>query len=186
MDFGDYKKAISKTIEADCIEVTFTYAPSRVITQLSKSSSKRIAPFSFLEEFSTDEAWKKFDDYGHFLGLSDAVQFADKSQALKIREDFLRVLALLTDEEMQLRVIAQAPRKKDGHLTANRIGFNCAMDGAFEDATTYFVAAKSQKNDVLDIEIRRVELNQYSPDAPGEVASEILRNNMDIVKRMGL
>ena len=145
-----------------------------------------IAPFSSLEEFSADEAWKKFDDYGHFLGLSDAVQFADKSQASKIREDFLKVLALLTDEEMQKRVIAQAPRKKDGHLTANRIGFNCVMDGAFEDATTYFVVAKSQKGDVLDLEIRRVELNQYSPDAPGEVASKILRKNKDIVKRMGL
>lgn len=112
MDFSDYKKAISKTIEADGIEVSFTYAPSRVITQLSKASSKRIAPFSSLEEFSADEAWKKFDDYGHFLGLSDTVQFADKSQASKIREGFLRVLALLTDEEMQLRIIAQAPRKK--------------------------------------------------------------------------
>ena len=173
MNYSDYKKAISKTIKADGIEVAFSYAPSRVITQLSKASSKRIAPFSSLEEFAADDAWKKFDEYGHFLGLSDAVQFADKSRASIIREDFLKVLALLTDEEMQLRVIAQAPRKKDGHLTANRIGFNCAMDGAFEDATTYFVVAKTQKNDVLEIEIRRVELNQYSPDAPGEVASEI-------------
>lgn len=186
MNFGDYKKAISKTIEANGIEVALTYAPSRVITQLSKAPSKRIALFSTLKKFSTDDSWKKFDDYGHFLGLSDAVQFADPKRAAKVCEVFLKVLALLTDEEMQLRVIAQAPRKKDGHLTANRIGFNCVMDGAFEDATTYFVVAKSQKGDVLDLEIRRVELNQYSPDAPGEVASKILRKNKDIVKRMGL
>lgn len=186
MDFGDYKKAISKTIEADGIEVALTYAPSRVITQLSKTPSKRMALFSTLKKFSADESWKKFDDYGHFLGLSDAVQFADPKRAAKICEDFLKVLALLTDEEMQLRVISQAPRKKDDHLIANRIGFNCAMDGAFEDATTYFVVAKSQKDDCIDIEIRRVELNQYSPDAPGEVASKILRKHKDIVKRMGL
>lgn len=186
MDFSGYKKAISRTIEADGIEVAFTYAPSRVITQFSKAPSKRIALFSTLKKFSADDTWKKFDDYGHFLGLSDSVQFAETKRAAKICEDFLKVLALLTDEEMQLRVIAQAPRKKDGHLTANRIGFNCAMDGAFEDATTYFVVAKSQKDDVLDLEIRRVELNQYSPDAPGEVVSKILRKNKDIVKRMGL
>lgn len=186
MEFGDYKKAISKTIEADGIEVALTYAPSRVITQLSKTPSKRIALFSTLKKFSADDSWKKFDDYGHFLGLSDAVQFADPKRAAKICEDFLKVLALLTDEEMQLRVISQAPRKKDGHLIANRIGFNCAMDGAFEDATTCFVVAKSQADDVLDIEVRRVELNQYSPVAPGEVASKILRKQKDIVKRMGL
>lgn len=186
MDFGNYKKAISKTIEADGIEVALTYAPSRVISQLSKATSKRIALFSTLKKLSAGDSWKKFDDYGHFLGLSDAVQFADPKRTAKICEDFLKVLALLTDEEMQLRVISQAPRKKDGHLIANRIGFNCAMDGAFEDATAYFVVAKSQTDDVLDIEVRRVELNQYSPDAPGEVASKILRKHKDIVKRMGL
>lgn len=182
LDFSKYKTEVSKTMESNDIEVYIEYNPSRHITQIEKciKETKHLIP---LKGLTPDWADTNFD---HFGPVKESIGEAGADDSKKMFEDFVKVLAMLTDDEMLNRIISQAKRKKDGHLMANRIAFECDLDGLTRGGEYFKVVAKSDKNDVINIEVSRERLISYATEPGGDYASCVLREYEDIAKRMGL
>jgi hypothetical protein len=104
----------------------------------------------------------------------------------KCLRTFAKVLTMLTDNEMLIRMFSQVNRKEDGHLTANRITFECSLDGITRGGEYFKVVAKSDKNDVINIEVSGERLISCATELSGDYASCVLREHEDIAKRMGL
>ena len=181
-DFSNYKTEISKTIESDGIGVRAEYNPSRPISQMEKCvrEKKRLVPFKSLTPDWSDA------NLEHFGPVKESIEEADIQESNMMFEDFAKVLAMLTDDEMLARIISQAKRKKDGHLMANRIAFECDLDGITRGGEYFKAVAKSDKNDVINIEVSRERLISYATEPGGDYASCVLREYEDIAKRMGL
>ena len=141
---------------------------------------KRLVP---LKSLTPDWADTNFE---HFGPVKESIEEADAETSKKMFEDFAKVLAMLTDDEMLARIISQVKRKKDGHLVANRIAFECDLDGLTRSGEYFKVVAKSDKNDVVNIEVSRDRLISYATEPGGDYASTVLREHEDIAKRMGL
>lgn len=182
MDFSNFKQPISNTIESDGIEAYVEYDPARYISQMEKyiKEERRLIPF---EGLTPDWADTNFD---HFGPVKESIEEADVAKSKKMLEDFAKVLVMLTDDEMLTRIISQAKRKKDGHLMANRIAFECDLDGLTRGGEYFKVVAKSDKNDVINIEVSRERLISYATEPGGDYASCVLREHEDIAKRIGL
>ena len=180
--FSTYKQLINKTIELDGIRTYVRYNSSRHISQMEKyiKEDKRLVP---LKSLTPDWADTNFE---HFGPVKESIEEADAETSKKMFEDFAKVLAMLTDDEMLTRIISQAKRKKDGHLMANRIAFECDLDGITRGGEYFKVVAKSDKNDVINIEVSRDRLISYATEPGGDYASTVLREHEDIAKRMGL
>lgn len=184
MDFAPYKKAVKDTVSSNGVEVQLSFAPSRVITTLTKYVKEgKLVASSLVLENAPNMEWFAKDEYGRMAGVKPEFM-ADKAESAKIIEDFLRAIALLTDKEMMERVAAAAPRKKDGHLTANRYAVSFSMDGLFQSGESYVVGAKSDKNDAIEITVTRTKPNQYASFATQ--TADFLAANKDIAERMGL
>lgn len=181
-NYSDYKQSIAKTIESDDIEAHVEYDPSRYVSQIGKyiKEGKRLIPFTSL---TPDWADANFE---HFGSVKESIEEADVAKSKKMFEDFAKVLAMLTDDEMLTRIISKAKRKKDGHLMANRIAFECDLDGITRGGEYFKVVAKSDKNDTINIEVSRERLISYATEPGGDYASCVLSEHEDIAKRMGL
>lgn len=182
LNFLTYKLLIEKNIESDGIQVCVRYNPSHCIEQMEQhiKSKKRLVPFDGLTHDWADT------NLDHFGPVKVSIGEANVDESEKMFEDFAKVLAMLTDDEMLIRIISQAKRKKDGHLMANRIAFECDLDGITRGGEYFKVVAKSDKNDVINIEVSRDRLISYATEPSGDYASDVLRENKDIAKRMGL
>ena len=181
-DFSSYRRGISKTIETGGIRVHADYDPLHFISQIEKcmKGENGLVPFGSLTHDWADT------NFEHFGPVKESIEEADAETSKKMFEDFAKVLAMLTDDEMLARIISQAKRKKDGHLMANRIAFECDLDGITRGGEYFKVVAKSDKNDVINIEVSRDRLISYATEPSGHYASTVLREHEDIAKRMGL
>lgn len=180
--FASITKSVANTIEFDDIKVHVEYDSLRYISQMEKyvKEKKRLVPFGSL---TPDWADTNFD---HFGPVKESIEEADVAKSKKMLEDFAKVLVMLTDDEMLVRIISQAKRKKDGHLMANRIAFECDLGGLTRGGEYFKVVAKSDKNDVINIEVSRERLISYATEPGGDYASTVLHEHEDIAKRMGL
>ena len=180
--FLDFKQPIAKTIESDGIEVHVKFDFARCFSWIEGhvKQKKRLVSFTNLLPDWSDA------NLEHFGPVKESIEEADVKTSKKMFEDFVKVLAMLTDDEMLARIISQAKRKKDGHLMANRIAFECDLDGLTRGGEYFKVVAKSDKNDVINIEVSRERLISYATEPGGDYASTVLHEHEDIAKRMGL
>lgn len=194
--FEQYKKVVKATVEIEGVAILVEYKPTRAINQLEKylKEGKRVA---LSEKLQTDD-WADllkdqvvfFDDDPQY-GVSKDLLASPKDSA-KCLIDMLRVLALLTDDEMLERVVQVAPRRKDGDLAGGRLAISVDMDGIFDDGTYYNVSAKSDSPKerkagspgAIEIAIDRKKQPWQSKFYGG--AANFLEEHADIVKRMGL
>lgn len=182
LDYSNFRQPSAKTIESNGIEVYVEFDMARCFSWVEKciKEGKRLVPFKNLTPDWSDT------NFDHFGSVKESIEEADVTNSKKMFEDFAKVLAMLTDDEMLTRIISQAKRKKDGHLMANRIAFECDLDGITRGSEYFIVVAKSDKKDVINIEVSRDRLISYATEPGGDYASTVLREHEDIAKRMGL
>ena len=96
----------------------------------------------------------------------------------------MRLLALLMQDKMLNELIKSAPRKKDGHLLANRIIFSCTMDGVIDNLSLYSVKVKTAKNDTIDIDVTSTRMGAF--EGFHGSTKEVLDTNKDLLASLGL
>ena len=191
-----YKKVIKKTFEVGGVPIPIEYKPARALTQLEKyvKEAKRIAPSKNLQ----DDDWSDFQKGAVFVD-EFAPQYGVRRELLggyeeseKCLTDMMRVIALLTDDEMLEQVASAAPKKKDGTLAGNRVALSVDMDGIFDDGTYYNVSAKSDSPKdrkagslgSIEISVNRKKVHWQSKFDGG--AAQFLADNAEAVKRLGI
>ncbi len=185
IDFKPFKKAIKTTVESSGIPVSVEYSPSRVITQVLGhiADDEPLVPMS---ELNFNVEFRVFDDLGHFRGISDNIADASMEESRRLFEDYLKFLALLTDQEVLEDVVSKAPRNKNGHLTANRVVFRYCCAGMRRDGTYYCVQARSEKGDRIVIKPYR-ELLEWAvhPDELFKIDADLLGQYESVENRLG-
>ena len=150
-DYKPFKKVIKGTRNIDGLAVTVHYAPTRTLNQLESYIEGR------RQVISSDAMDKSSDWYelapGSFMYYESikSEYLADEEESAAIIEDFMRLLALFTQDSMIEKLIKEAPRKIDGHLMANRTIYQCSMDGVLDNLSYYTVRANTAKDDAIDI-----------------------------------
>lgn len=186
MDFKKYGKAISKDVEAAGITAQVKFAPSRAFTQLQKyvDQGVQLVPCEKVLKLGV----KAVDLSSGHARLSSKIADVSPEASAAMIADFMRLMALLTDEEALARLVEDAPKKKDGHLPANRVALSCYMEGMFRQCEFYLLKAKCSKGDVIEITVERKSYEAVEGFGNSLPAGEVLGGDRysDIVERMGL
>lgn len=184
-DYTPYKKVIKDTRELDGLAVTINYAPTRALNQLQAyiEDGRLVGPSEVIKKEGDNCYVPAFGSLVYYEGIKSEF-LADTETSASIIEDFMRLLALLTQDKMLNELIKSAPRKKDGHLLANRIIFSCTMDGVIDNLSLYSVKVKTAKNDTIDIDVTSTRMGAF--EGFHGSTKEVLDTNKDLLASLGL
>ncbi len=183
-NYNDYKKAFTKAVTSSKGPATFTFSPSRTVAQIEKHIAERstLIPADRL----TGDCVEVDAIYHQMNGVKASGEAASVEESAVMLENFIKVIALLSDEEMLMRLSDQADRKKDGHLMKNRVLYLTHTDGVFQNGDYYAIRAKCTGNDLLEISVVRDRIDEFRRITSTNGCGAFLAENQDIVTRMGL
>ncbi len=176
---------IHRQFDKNGIPVTVEYDACRAIIEIRSEidGRPRIAPAKAINDRRRGGEWAILD-YVETVGVKPEC-LTSKNASEKILNDFLKAAKFVTSDIALESIVAAAPVKKDGHLAANRNALEITMDGVFEDATTWKLIGKTDKNDGIEIYLKRSKVDSHITAFGGNTA-EYLKQNSIGVKLLGL
>lgn len=183
-----FRKTIAKTVTVDGLDIFVSYpSQGRLFTSLTK-----------LQETERPRPFRK----GELMFVDAKVTPVPReyrqtaAQARRAFDDFMRVMALATTDEMLQWIAGLAPRKKDGNLVANKNLFVCRLEGKFgyernlngrkRFDSTYTLIAKTGKENDISILVKREGAFSFHKAVVYLYAYQVLEMHAGLLEKYGL
>ena len=183
-----FRKTVAKTITVDGLDVFVSYpSQGRLFTSLAK-----------LQETERPRPFRKSD----LMFVNAKVEPVAKeypqtaARSHRVFDDFMRVMALCTTDEMLQWISGLAPRRSDGGLVANKNLFVCRLEGRFgyefnhngrtRFDSTYTLIAKTGKENDISISVKREDALSFHNAVVYLYAYQVLEMHAGLLEKYGL
>ncbi len=183
-----FRKTINKVITVDGLGIAVYYpSQGRLFTSLTK-----------LQETERPRPFRKSDlmFVNAKVGPVPREYRQTAVQSCRVFDDFMRVMALTTTDEMLQWIAGLAPRKKDGNLVANKNLFICRLEGKFgcefnhngrtRYDSTYTLIAKTGTGNDISISVKREDASSFHKAVVYLYAYQVLEMHADLLEKHGL